>query len=303
MNFKKIFFYLIFLFFFSTLIYQLSSMLIPNYLFFSFSLEIITQFLFLSSLIFLTGISFILFISLANDWKISFLGILASIFLSFIFLPITLAIVFSASSFLAFLLIYFLLSIKLKKYINFNSLTFFNFSLNGFLFLFTVISSLIYFLFVNSQILEKGFKIPEPLITAAADATSEIVLPESVNKNLNTLNTIGQSALVLQSLGLGNQDLGLIGGTINESANITKALSNQGIIRDSIEAQITKLLMPYYQFLEVILAILFFLTLQFILWVFSLFTPLVFLVLFFILEKTGAIKFVTETHKVKKIVM
>lgn len=259
LNVKKLFFAPLFLISLSALIYQLSPLLKSYDFIFSLSIDTLIQLIALSALISLSSFLFILFVTLALDWRLTVpLGIL-TLPVPFVFLEATQALVFSVGILVSLLLTSLNLESSLKSYLTFQPNSLLGPPIRHLSQLLILTICVVYFLSANKIIAQNGFQIPDSLI----DTALKFSQPQT-----------------------------------NELQSLTNNL-----IKSAVKTQIQDFIKPYLSFIPATLAILLFLTLQSLTSLINLLIyPLLWLI-FFILEKSGFIKFEIEQRPVKKMVV
>ena len=254
---KKLIFAPLFLIFFVILLLQLSPIFKSYDAIFSLSLNTLIGLIVISLLIMLSSFSFVLFATIAYDWKLILgVGGLAAL-APFLFFGLSLGLVFGVGIFASLMLIFVTLENNLKSYLNFNPNTLLGPSIRHLASFLTVTLALVYFLSVNRIISEKGFEIPDSLIDTAINFTNQ-----------------GQPIQQIENL-----------------------------IKQTIKDQFQNLLKPYLSFIPAILALLLFLTLQGLTSLVNLLIYPLLWITFYILEKTGFVKFTEEQRIVKKMVI
>ncbi len=262
---KKLIFVPIFLIVFGLLIYFFVPFLKSYDFIFSLSINTFIDLLVLSALISLSSFLFVLLGTLALDWKIVLAAGTASSAISMIFIDPALGLILTVATFVSLLLTYVSLDNSLKSYLTFKPETLLGPSVRHLSGLLILSFCLIYFLSSNKLIAENGFSIPDSLIDTALKMTP---LP---------------------------------------TEQVQMSVINTDLIRDTIKQtakdQIQGFIKPYQSFIPAVLAVLLFLTLQSLTSILNLFIyPLLWLI-FFILEKTGFVKFEIEQREVKKLVI
>jgi len=155
---------------------------------------------------------------------------------------------------------------------------------------------------INKVIAEDGFVIPESLIDSAMkfvptdsesdNSSSSLPSPSSeqlaiLKQNPDLLKQSGLDPKILDSLSPG------------KSAKTT----TQDIVKQTLQAQVQTMIKPYINFIPAILTVLFFIILQSLTSLIGLLIyPLLWLT-FYILEKTGYIKFTEEQRTVRKMII
>ena len=234
---KKLTFAPLFLIVFVLLIYQLSDIFKSYDFIFSLSLNTLFQLIILCLSIFLSSFLFILFSSLAFDWRFILpIGILDSLTPLMFFDQIT-GLIFGVGIFVSLLISYFGLENTMKSYITFQPITLFGPLIRHLSGLLIIAIAIVYFLVINKTIVQKGFELPDSLI--------------------------------------------------------------KGVGEDQIQSFIK----PFLGYVPFILALLLFLTLQSLTSLINLLIYPLLLLTFFILEKTGFVKFTTEMRQIKKLVV
>lgn len=242
----------------------------------------------------------------------------------FIFLKPEFALIASVGFLISFSIVYFNLQTSLKTYINFQPVNLLSTpvkTLNTLL----VLSLAICFYFQSNTIIQKeGFKIPEPVIDWAIDLSmkgasipvkGEKYLAQIPALNQEQINSLKQNPEILKQYGLDPKDLDELTPTVNSSSNINQSQNALNItpklpggnLKDMLKAQITdsldQIVKPYLFAIPIVLAFLFYSIAGFALWILSFFLSLTILLIFFILEKTGFIRFDKEMREVKKMVV
>ncbi|MBI2011234.1 hypothetical protein HYS91_00550 [Candidatus Daviesbacteria bacterium] len=293
---KKLAFAPIFLIFLALFFYLLNPLLKSTDLLFLTDLSNLTQILFLVLTLVLTSLFFAVFASLASDLKIVLaIGAIASS-LSIILLPLPINFLIAVLIFASIFLSYYLLSQKLKSYLTFQPTLLISPTAKHFAATLIILSSLAYFLSVNQEIKQNGFKIPDSLLETALKFIPQ---PQESDLNLPTINSnqldlLRENSNLLEQLGLGS-------GVLDSLPSKTD--STQDLIKQTINSQIQSLIKPYLDWIPLILALLFFITLQSIFFIFSfLISPLIWLT-FYLLEKTGYIRFEIEMREAKKMMV
>ena len=265
---KKLTFAPFFLIFFIILLSQLSPILKSYDLIFSLSLNSLSQLITISILIMLSSFSFVLFAIIALDWKLILgVGGLAAL-APFLFFGLSVGLVFGLGIFASLMLIFVTLENKMKSYLTFSPNTLLGPSIRHLASFLTVALALVYFLSVSRIISQSGFEIPDSLIDAALNITNQ------TGSNQTSPFAIPQ--------------------TLQETAN--------NLIKQTVKDQFQNFLKPYLSFIPAILALFLFLTLQGFTSLLNLLIYPLLWITFYILEKTGFIKFIEEMRPVKKMV-
>lgn len=156
------------------------------------------------------------------------------------------------------------------------------------------------------MIAQDGFQIPDSLIDATIQFTQpktdqeEPFLPQ-LSIPQEQLDLLKQNPDLLKQSGLDPKILD----TLNQPQKSSKApqdLSNN-LIKSAVKDQVQNFIKPYMDFIPAILAILLFFTLQSLTSIINLLISPILWITFYILEKSGFIKFTTEMRPVRKMVM
>lgn len=263
---KKLIFAPFFLIIFAILISQLNPLLKSYEFIFSLSLDTFMQLIILTSLLLLSSFLFVLFASLAFDWKIVLPVSLVVSLLPIILINQTLGIILSVGILAALLLTYLGLENTLKNYLTFAPSSLFGPPIRHLSSLLILVISLTYFLSISQVIQQKGFEIPDSLIE-----TSLKLVPQPQPSVLDTLAP--------------PQNL------------LTDTL------KQTIKDQLQNIIKPYLGIIPAILAVLLFLILQSLMSILNLLIYPLLWIIFYILEKTGFTKFTEETRVVKKMII
>lgn len=170
---KKLTFAPLFLIAFALLIFQLSPVFKSADFIFSLSLETLIQLLLISSLIILSSLFFVLFISLAQDWKLVLpVGVGAAI-LPVIFLKETITIILAVAFLVSFLISFLGIENVLKNYLNFQPNLLFGPSIKHLSSLLILVIAITYFLAISKVITQNGLQIPDSLIDTALKVSQQ----------------------------------------------------------------------------------------------------------------------------------
>lgn len=266
---KKLIYVPFFLIVFGLLIYQINPVLKTYDLIFSLSINSLVSLIILSALVSLTSFIFVLFASLSLDWKVIVpIGVFAAL-IPLIFLNPALGLVFAAGVLVSLLLTLITLENTMKTYLTFQPATLLGPSIRHLCSFLILAICVTYFLSVNKVIQETGFQIPDSLLETAIKFTPESQ-PEQVG---------------VSQLSKAPEDL------------------TGSLIKQAAKDQIQNFLKPYLGFVPAVLAILLFLTLLSLTSIINLLIYPLLWGIFYILEKTGFIKFTVEQRPVKKMVV
>lgn len=307
---KKLIFAPFFLISLSLLTFQLNPFLKSYDFIFSLSTDTLIQLAILTSLIVFTGFWFVLFASLAFDWKIILpVGLLASLTPMLIIHP-SLGLILVVGILAALLLTYLGVENTLKNYLNFDPNSLFGPHIRHLSSLLILVISLTYFLSISQVIQQKSFQIPDSLIE-----TSLKLVPQAQSEKKETtqqslpsispeqLELLKQNPDLLKQSGLDPKILDTL--TPQKGAQTTKPPQNllADTLKQTIKDQLQTIIKPYLGIIPAVLAVLlFFILLSFASILNLLIYPLLWIT-FYILEKTEFIKFVMEQRSVKKMVL
>lgn len=251
---KKLIFAPVFLIIFTIFIYQLSLILKSYDFVFSLSINTLIQLIILSALIFLSSLTFVLFATFANNWKLILpIGILASL-IPFAFWNMSLSAVFAVGISVSLLL----------AYLTFNPTALLGPAVRHLSGLLILSFCLVYFLSASKIIAQNGLQIPDSLIDTALKFSS----PTSPN-----------------------------------SPDLLQLSIPPDLLKQTVKDQLQGLIKPYQGFVPASLAVMLFLTLQSLTSILNLLIYPLLWVTFFILEKTGFVKFEVEQRPVKKLIV
>ncbi|MBI2330537.1 hypothetical protein HYU94_04025 [Candidatus Daviesbacteria bacterium] len=293
--FKKLIFAPFFLIAFSLLIYQLNPLLQSYDIIFSLSTFTLIQLIIIAALISLSGFLFVLFATLAGDWRFSLpVGAVASA-IPLIFMEKSLGLVFTVGILISVLLVSLTLDSALKSYLNFQPASLLGPFIRRLSMMLILAFCIIYFFSSNKLIVQNGFEIPDSLIDTAlkmvplpAEQTQlPNISPDQIamlKKNPDLVRQSGLDPKILDSL--------------DQPQN-----SANNLIKQTVKDQVQNFIKPYASFIPAILAVLLFLTLQSLTSFLNLLIYPLLWFAFLILEKTGFTKYETEMREVKKLVV
>lgn len=302
---KKLLFAPFFVIIFMILLSQISSLLTSYDFIFSLSVNGFILLIILSFFIIFSSFLFVLFATFANDLKFVLpLGIFVSI-LALIFLTPALGIVFMVGLLVSLALIFVSLQNTLKNYINFSPTILFSPHIKHLSSFLILIISITFFLSATKIIQQDGFELPDSLIDASLKFANPLESPgqESLPPQLQIppeqIEMLRQNPDLLRQSGL---DPNILDNLDNSVSQTVGNLSND-LIKQTVKDQIQGIIKPYLSIIPAILAVLLFLTLQSLASIINLLTYPLLWITFYILEKTGFIKFTTEMRPVKKMVI
>ena len=292
---KKLILAPVFLIVFTFLIYQLASFLKSYEIIFSLSSSSLIQLITIAFLILINGLLFNLYVAFTQNWKMVLPVVLVASILPMLFLEPVLGLVFGLGVLISLFLTYLTLTNKLKTYLTFNPNTLISPSIKQLTSLLILTFSLTYFLSINQIIQKTGFQIPDSLIDTALKFTPiESSLPQETSQFSippEQLELLKQNPDLLKQYGLDPKILD------------TPQKMATNLIKQQVKDQMQNLIKPYLNFIPAILALLLFITLQSLVSFLNLLIHHMLWIIFYILEKSGFIKFTTEMRPVKKLVI
>lgn len=298
---KKLAFAPFFIISFGLLIYQFAPILKSYDFIFSppagragLSAETFIGLIIISAQVALTSYLFILFATLAFDFKIVLPVGLISPVVVLILIPSALGLILAVTCFVSFLLTYFSLETTLKSYLNFQPANLLGPSIRHLSGLLILCFCLIYFFSASKLISQNGFQIPDSLIETALKFTAP-----STASNITSTPPISIPADQLDLL-KNNPDL--LKQYELEGIQTVTELSND-LIKQTVKDQVQGFIKPYLTFIPAILTLMLFFTLQSTTSIISLLIHPLLWITFLILEKSGFITFTTEMREVKKMVI
>lgn len=303
---KKLSFAPLFLASFYLLCYQLKPLFTSYDFIFSLSLETLLTLAVVSGLICLTALLFVVFVSLANDWKMVLgTGILA------VSLPLwmfdqNIGLVMTIGVTIVLLISFLSLENTLKNYLTFAPSAIFGPSIRQMIGLLILTASITYFLSINKVVADKGFSVPDALIDQAIKMTGQAspssqgtALPQQISIPPQQLELLKKNPQLLKQYGLDPSILN----SLPQTGSTPVPISGSDVIRSTLKTQLNNMIKPYLGAVPALLAVLFFFILQSLTAILNILVyPLLWLV-FKMLEKTGFIRFTEEQRTVKKMVI
>ena len=291
---KKLILAPVFLTVFAFLASQIVPFLKSYDIIFSLSSNSLIQLIILAFLILISGLIFNLFITFAQNWKMVLPVALFASILPMLFLEPVLGLIFGLGVLISLSLTYLTLTNKLKTYFTFNPNALISPSIKELTGLLILTFSLTYFLSINQIIQKTGFQIPDSLIDTALKFTPiESSLPQETSQFSippEQLELLKQNPDLLKQYGL---DPKILDTPQNTTANLVK---------QTVKDQLQNFIKPYLNFIPAVLALLLFISLQSLVSFLNLLIHPILWIIFYILEKTGFIRFEIEQRPVKKMV-
>ncbi len=308
--FKKLIFAIPFLICFYLFIFLLLPYFQNLYLFFELSINALINLLFLLSALILSSIFFAILIALNTNFKFILPIIIVASIAPMIVFPSPINLILGIGFLIVFGLIFLNLKNTLAKYFSFQANFLLNPSTKTIVSLIILVSSFGFYLTANLEIKQNGFKIPDSLVETAiklsGNADSGNIQNTQVNLpklTVDQYNSLKNNPLLLQQFGVDSTTLELLN-PAKQSSSSTKATStSQNLLKSAAEEQFNKMLEPYKDFIPLVLALLFFLTLYSTASLLTIFNPLFIGGIFYLLEKSGFVRFTTEMREVKKLII
>lgn len=300
---KKLVFAIPFLIFFFLFCLNLDFFLKNSNFLFSFNIAEIIQLILLIFYLLLSSTFFAIFITLASDWRFILSVIILASFIPF-FLSSSSVYILIFGFFIAFLITFFFLQKKLKNYLTFQASTLLIPSTKFLATLIILVSSLVFYLNISQSLVKTGFQIPDSLLDPIIKMSSSSLssgLPQGPGPMLDIpadqINLLKQNPDLLKQYGLDPKIL--------DQVNITKSSSiNQNdLIKGAVNSQIQSLIGPNIKIVAIILAVIFFLSLNFLASFLALLLYPIISLIFWILEKSGFTKFEVTQREVKKLII
>lgn len=300
---KKLIFAPLFLISLALLIYNLAPVLKNYDLIFSLSLASLIQLAIISALITMTSFSFMLFSSICFNWKLFLPVGIAGSLIPMVFIEPSLGLVWSTGILVSLIVSYINLDSIMNTYLTFQPISLLGPPIRHLCSFLIITFSIVYFLAINKIVVEKGFQIPDSLIDTAFQITQppgsnlQETIPK-LNIPKDQLDLLNKNPELLKKSGLDPKILD----TLNQPEKVSSGQTSE-LIKKTVNDQIQSFLKPYLNFIPAVLAALLFLIFQSLISITNLFIyPLLWLV-FYILEKTGFVKFEIEQRPVKKLVI
>lgn len=295
---KKLAFAPVFLIIFTLFVYRVTPLLASYDFFFSLSINTFLGLLLLSFFISISCFLFVLFATLASDWKMVLPVAFLSALIPMLFMEPALGLVFTVAIFIGLLLTFLSLDNSLKSYLTFKPEALLGPAIRHLSGLLILAFCLVYFLSTSKIIAQAGFQIPDSLIETALKITP-LDLSAEQNSPTPELPAISQEQIDLLKQ---NPELLRQSGLDPIKAGPPQNLT-QDLIKQTVKDQIQSFIKPYINFVPAGLAILLFLTLQSLVSLINLLIYPLLWITFFILEKTGFVKFTEEMRPVKKMII
>lgn len=279
------------------------------YFIFSLSFASLLQLILLSSLIALSSLLFVLFVSLSQDWKLVLPVIFLASLLPLLYEDKATGFVLMIGIFIVLIITYLSLENSLKSYLSFLPSSLLGPSIRHLASLLIMVVAIAYFLSINKVISQNGFQIPDSLIeTALKFAPIESLnTPETQTPNQQVsipkeqLDELKKNPDLLKQAGIDPKILDNFNQQVQKTTKNTTNLGSD-FLKQTVKDQLQNFFKPYLAFIPAALALLLFLTLQSLYSLINMFIYPLLWFIFFALEKSGFVKFTTEMRPVKKMV-
>ncbi|OGE26101.1 hypothetical protein A3C26_00085 [Candidatus Daviesbacteria bacterium RIFCSPHIGHO2_02_FULL_39_12] len=245
----------------------------------------LTEILLLCLAIVASSLSFILFATLAADWKIIFPIAVMSAIIPFIFTNPAIGIILGVLIFASLMVIHLSLENNLKTYTDFKPATLLAPPIRQLITLIILSLCLAFYLSANNLISQKGFEIPDSLIDASLNFVPKDQL-EQLKQNPELLKQSGLNLEALEKM------------ETNSSSSVTKNL-----LKQTVKEQFNTLLEPYKNIIPVVLTLLLFVSLLSLTSLLAIFLSPIIFTIFYLLEKSGLIEYEKEMREVKKLIV
>lgn len=297
---KKLIFTLPFLFCLAGFLQQLNPFLQNSNLIFSWDRAILFQIIYLTIFLVLASLFFVISSTLAQDWRLITPPLVISTLLIIVLTDPPVNLFLAPALLLVFGTIYFLLSKKLSAYINFQAADLLVPSVTQTITLILLVSSIAFYTSSHIEIQQKGFTIPSSLIDSSLKFIPALQLPQTESGITQPNISPEQIELLKQNPDLLKQ-YGLDPKTLDQIDTTQPQQNTMDMVKPIVEEQLQNLIKPYIQFVPAVLAVAFFFTFKSLASLISILLPGTVWLIFYILEKTGFTKYVSEMREVKKL--
>lgn len=301
--FKKLIFSLPLVFAILFFISSLNPFLKDYTILFSFSNQEYHQIISLLVSLYLIGIFLITFLILANNLKIVVPVLIACTVTPLLMVLSPSNYILSGGLLFSFLVSYLLVSRKLATYLSFDVFTLFNSIFKNTLVIILLFVSVCIYLSANLQIKDQGFTIPEPLLDLSMKTMSKSQENVSSANNLPEISIPDEQIELLKKNPEALKQYGLDPKILDQLTKDQKPLNQENLIKEAVKNQASAMLNPYLSLIPILIAVLFFFTINWFVSVLSLIPMLLLTLLFLVLTKTGFIHYETAMREVKKLVV
>ena len=294
---KKSIFALPFLLFFLLFCLNLDLFLQNSNFLFSFDLQEIFQLMLLVFYLLLSSGFFTILITLAMDWKIILPTALLTSLIPFFFITSS-AYLLILGFFISFLITFFFLQKRLKNYLTFQASPLLMPSIKFLSTLIILVSSLVFYLNISQSLAKNGFQIPDSLLDPIINMTTSNLPTANLPQGPGPMASISADQIeLLKQYGLDPKILDQF------TTTQTSGTPQNSFIKSAISSQINNLIGPNLGIVAIVLAITFFVSLNFLSSFLALFIYPIISGVFWFLEKTGFTKFEITQREVKKLVI
>lgn len=308
---KKLIFVIPYLSALTGFVYFLNPLLASLDVLFAFNLSIIIQIIIMLALLLLSGMFFVIFVTLADDVKIVIpISLLCSIVPALV-ITNQYNLFLSGGLFLAQVLIYLTLKQKLSSYLTFSANTILSPSIKHFAILILLIVSGVFYLSLSANIKQNGFQLPDSLLDLSinlatqqqpASQNDEEIAQPIPQLTAEQIQLLKKYPNLLEKYGLDPSALDSVTTSTKKTSTQTTSVTSQ-LIKPILEKQFQDMIKPFENWIAPAFALLFFFTLMSISSLLSLFILPMLWILFWMMEKTGFTKVTTEMREVKKLVV
>lgn len=313
---KKLTFAPVFLIIFSITSYKIAGIFNNYQILFSLDFASFASIITISTLFLLSGLSFVLFATFANDWKLILPIVAIALFLPVIFIPQPLNFIIGIGFLAAFVITNLGLENKLKFYLTFEPSTLLIPIIKNLTTFLILVTAFGFYLSSSAEIKNTGFAVPDSLIDTVIQSIPVPNIEDKVKTgnpstqflsglpklNKEQIELLKQNPQALEQFGLDPKILDSLDQESPGQTSSNPITSLQSPVKNLVKSQLDQTLKPYLSFIPAFLAVTLFFTLNWIVSILSLTLSPVLWVVFEILTKTGFATFTTEMREVKKLV-
>ena len=284
-------------------------------LLFSLDLNTLYKLIYCALSLLMACLMFVVFATLANDWKIvSPVYLLVALTAFVIFPPLSGLIIFFGLL-ISLTLSFTILKDKLRTYLTFHASALLTPAIKNLGFFIVISIGVAFYFATAAEIKQNGFKIPDSILnTAVQFAGQQLPAPiqsgpavhgESIAQlptlTKEQIELLRQNPELLRQNGIDPAILDSIPQS-PQSLSSPKSTSNEAI-KNLLQSQLDKIIDPYIKYLPIAFTVLFIITLQSLFSLVSILLPLLIFLIFWTLEKTNFIYFEKEMREVRKLVV
>jgi len=284
-----------------TFFYRFAAQLTRNpYSILEFNQNILIDLIIFTVLLLASSLFFILFATLANNWKFLLPVSLPAALISYFFFPAHLTILLISSLVFSFGVVFWELNRQLSSYLDFKPASLLIPSINRLVFFLLLIISFVFYLNVQENIQQKGFQLPDSLI----ETSLKITMPGESIQATTTLPQVSPDQIAMLKA---NPELlkqyGLDSSILDQLDTTESIIRPESIVKTAIQQQFQSMIEPYKNWIPLVLTITFFLSIRWAASLLSVFLSPLIRFIFIVLEKTGCISYQLETRVIKKMLV